>query len=298
MFEFGSRPLVIGHRGARGLYPENTLDGFSRSIALGVEAIELDVAVTSDRILVVTHDLRLNPDIVRGADGRWLEPPTPRVLDLRFDQLRRYDVGRLRPGSAYNECFPEQQPANGVRIPSLREVLSLDPRLLLLIEMKMSPAEPDLTVSPSEMAELVADAVNASGAVSRSMILSFDWRGLRHLREYYPGLATGWLTQQMDDAERRLWWGDHLGGRCGHSAAQVIAEQGGCCWLPEFAEVRKPDIAAAQRLGLRVIPWIVEHHGDLARAFDWDVDGLITDRPDLALETRAAREHSAGPDGR
>ena len=297
MLDFSNRPLVIGHRGARGLYPENTIDGFSRALALGVEAIELDVAVTADGILVVTHDLRLNPDIVRGADGRWLEPPTPRVRDLTFDQLSRYDVGRLRPGSAYARCFPEQQAEDGARTPSLQEVLSLDPRLPLLVEMKTSPAEPDLTVRPDEMAELVVDAVNAAGAISRSMILAFDWRGLRDLQRQHPQVATGWLTQPMDDAERRLWWGDELGACVGHSAARAIAEQGGRCWLPELAGVRKPEITAAQLLGLWVIPWNVESREDIARALAGGVDGLITDRPDLALEFRAARKRSASAGG-
>src|SRR5438874_13628725 len=105
MFDFSNRPLIIGHRGARGLYPENTLDGFSRAMGLGVEAVELDVAISADGVPVVTHDLRLNPDIVRDANGGWLDPPTPCVRDLSFEQLRAYDVGRLRPGSAYALYF-------------------------------------------------------------------------------------------------------------------------------------------------------------------------------------------------
>lgn len=222
-------------------------------------------------------------------------PPTPRIRDLTFDQLRGYDIGRLRPGSAYAECFPEQQAANGAQIPSLREVLSLDPRHPVLIEMKTSPAEPELTVGPAEMAELVVNAINATGAIARSMILSFDWRGLRHLRRHHPKVATGWLTQQMEDAERRLWWGGEFGARASHAAPQAIADQSGQCWLPEFRDLREADVAAAQRLGLWVIPWNVEGREDTTRAIDWGVGGLITDHPDLALKTRAARKRSAMP---
>ena len=289
MFDLYDRPLIIGHRGARGLYPENTLDGFSRAIGLGVEAIELDVAISADGVPVVTHDLRLNTDIVRGPDGGWLEPPTPCVLDLSFEQLRAYDVGRLRPDSAYALYFPRQQSMDGARIPRLQEVLSLDPTILLLIEMKTSPQEPDVTVRPAKMADLIVDAIITASAVARSVILSFDWRGLQHLRRHHPEVTTGWLTEEMDDAERRLWWGDELAARFSGSTARVIAEEGGHCWLPEFREVRERDVEAAQRLGLRVIPWNVDRTEDISRAVEWGVDGLITDRPDSALDVRAAQ---------
>ena len=293
MFDLPDRPLVIGHRGARGLYAENTVRGFRGAIELGVDAIELDVALSADGVLVVTHDLRLNPDIVRGPDGQWLELPTPRVRDVTFEKLRSYDVGRLRPGSASAGCFAAQQPIDGARMPSLQEVLSLDPRLPLLIEMKTSPAQPDLTAHPAELAELTWDAVTAAGAGGRSMLLSFDWRGLRHLRRHYPDAATGWLTQRMDSAERRLWWGADLAQRCGCSAAATIAGQGGSCWLPEFAELSRADVMEAHRFGLSVVPWNVESPKAMRRALAWGVDGLITDRPDLAIETRAAWRRSA-----
>jgi glycerophosphoryl diester phosphodiesterase len=295
MFNVRERPLIIGHRGARGLYPENTLDGFSRAIALGADGIEFDVVLSADGVPVVTHDLRLNPDIVRGSDGRWLEPPTPRVCDLTFDELRRYDVGRLRPGSAYAASFPDQQATDGTRIPSFQEVFSLDPRVLLLIEMKTLPIEPALSAGPAEMAEAVIASITNGGAGSRSMVLSFDWRGLRHLRRHHPEATTGWLTQQMDDDERRLWWGEEFAARYGCSAARVIAEEDGHCWLPEFRGLREPEIDAARRLGLPVIPWNVDRLEDITRAMDWGIDGLITDRPDLALELREARRRSATP---
>lgn len=281
------RPLIVGHRGARGLYPENTLRGFARAMALGVDAVELDVAVTADSVVVVSHEPRLNPDITRGPNGAWLEPPTPLIRSLTFEQLRAYDVGRLRPGSAYATQFPHQQPADGTRIPSLREVLSLDPGGRLFVEMKTSPADLDLTVSPAEMADLVVEIVEAAGATPRVMLLSFDWRGLRHLRRHYATAATGWLTQEISKAERRLWWDDSASSQ--RSPAQAVLNQGGRCWLPEFSELGDGDVAAAHGLGLEVIPWGVERPEEVARAVEWRSDGLITDRPDLAMHlvTRA-----------
>jgi glycerophosphoryl diester phosphodiesterase len=272
--------LIVGHRGARGLYPENTRGGFARAIALGLGAIELDVAVTADRVVVVSHDPRLNPDITRGRDGAWLEPPTPLICSLSFEELRGYDVGRLRPESAYAAKFPQQQPEDGARIPSLREVLALDPKVEVFIELKTFPAQPELTLMPAEMADLVIEAANTAGAAARITVLSFDWRGLRHVQRQHPTISTGWLTLQMSAGERKLWWGDPAFRL---PPARAVAAQGGTCWLPRFSELRDGDIAAAQALGLSVIPWDVEGLDQIARAIEWHADGLITDRPDLAM---------------
>jgi glycerophosphoryl diester phosphodiesterase len=103
-----SRPPfdLQGHRGARGLAPENTLAGFARALSLGVTTLELDTGVTADGIVVVTHDPELNPDLTRDARGRFLDAPGPPIAQLTYEQLRAYDVGRLRPGAAYAARFP------------------------------------------------------------------------------------------------------------------------------------------------------------------------------------------------
>src|SRR5947208_16974254 len=88
---------IQGHRGARGHAPENTLPGFEHAIAIGVTTLELDVGVTRDGVVVVHHDRRLNPDVARGPDGQWIPSPGPLIKDLSFDELQRYDVGRIRP---------------------------------------------------------------------------------------------------------------------------------------------------------------------------------------------------------
>src|SRR6188768_4176849 len=108
-----------GHRGARGLAPENTLPAFERALAIGVSTLELDVGVTLDGVVVVSHDPVLNPAFTRAADGRWLAGRGPRIKDLGFAQLQAFDVGRMAPDSPYAKAFPDQQPADGARIPSL-----------------------------------------------------------------------------------------------------------------------------------------------------------------------------------
>lgn len=90
---------IQGHRGARGLMPENTLAGFAHALAIGVTTLELDCAITKDNVVVVSHDPLLNPDITRGPDGEWLAQPGPPIRHLTYDELQRYDVGRIKPGS-------------------------------------------------------------------------------------------------------------------------------------------------------------------------------------------------------
>ena len=114
-----------GHRGARGLAPENTLAGFARALEIGVTTLETDLAVTKDGVIVLSHDPVLNPDIVRGPDGQWLAAPGPAINSLTLAELKRYDVGRIKPGTKYAQQFAGQTPVDGQRIPTLAELFDL-----------------------------------------------------------------------------------------------------------------------------------------------------------------------------
>src|SRR5262245_9243123 len=146
-----------GHRGARGLAPENTLPAFAAALTLGVDTLELDCGVTRDGVVVVYHDRTLNPDITRAPDGQWLEKRGPAVRSLDFAELQRYDVGRLRPGSEYAKPFPGQRPADGARVPKLADVFALAAKsgnhtVRFNIETKLSPQAPEETLPPAEFA--------------------------------------------------------------------------------------------------------------------------------------------------
>ena len=196
-------PLVIGHRGAAGLAPENTLAGFSRALELGADGIEMDVHLTADGAVVVHHDARLRPEAKRGADGRWLEAPGAPLRSLRLQELKVFDVGRLRPGAAYARRFPAQVPVEGASIPTLGEVLDLvkragNRRTWLWIEIKTSPLEPALTAAPNAIADAVIGAVRQAGVASRTVLLSFDWRALVHAQKAAPEIATDYLSARFD----------------------------------------------------------------------------------------------------
>jgi glycerophosphoryl diester phosphodiesterase len=171
-----------GHRGARGLLPENTLAGFARALAIGVTTLETDLAVTKDGVLVLSHDPVLNPDITRGPDGAWIAAPGAAIHTLTLAELARYDVGRIRPDSKYAKAFPAQVPADGQRIPTLAQLFDLarasgkSPRFN--IETKLSPDKPAETPGAETFARLVVEAIRRAKLEGRAPIQSFDWRTL------------------------------------------------------------------------------------------------------------------------
>ena len=282
-----------GHRGARGLAPENTLPSFAAALTVGVTTLELDTAVTKDGIVVVSHDPRLNPDITRGADGRWINPPTRAIRELKFDALEHFDVGRIRPGSRYSNRFPDQKRMDRVYIPTLAQVFALvrsagNSAVRFNIEIKTSPEHPDDTLPPDEFAKVLLALIATEGMASRVVIQSFDWRALKAVQALAPSIPTSYLSSQQrflnnigagdprdSDWTAGIQFKDH------GSVPKMVKAAGGAIWSPYFPELTEALIKQAHELGLQVIPWTVNKSDDMARLIDWGVDGLITDRPDF-----------------
>ena len=276
-----------GHRGARGLFPENTLEGFEGALRLGLRSFEIDIAVTRDGVPVVHHDPALNPDLARGPDGAWIV--RRRLLrDLALDELAQFDVGRIRPGSEYARRYATQTPYDGARIPTLDAVLRFHPAARFNIELKLVPDHPDWTVPPEEMVERVLSAVDGAGAVERITIQSFDWRAPRHVRRTRPKVARGWLTETRTIRDATLWRGDERAANTLEAVPDAIAAEGGGTWTPHHAELTQALLDRAHDLGLRVVPWTVNDAADMARLVGWGVDGLITDWPDRAGQLAGA----------
>ena len=253
-----------GHRGARGHAPENTLPGFERALALGVDTLELDVGVTRDGVVVIHHDRRLNPDVARGPDGSWVAAPGSLIRDLSFDELRRYDVGRIRPGSEYARRFPHQQPMDGTSIPRLGDLfLAMKSRAVRFnIETKVTPEAPDETLPPEPFARALIAEIRKAGVEGRSIIQSFDWRALKVVEREAGEIATSYLTE-------------------GRSSDPVkVHAAGGRIWSPDFRDLDAAKAATARKLGIKLIPWTVNERGDIARMLQLEVDGLISDYPE------------------
>src|SRR3954469_2243820 len=164
---------IIGHRGARGLFPENTLEGFCSAWERGIEAFELDVGLTRDGVPVVAHDPALNPDLARNGAGQWLRGPGPLIHALTAAELAAYDVGRLSPGSPTAGRFTGQCPRDGARMPTLAAVLAALPTARLIIEIKTDPLHPAWTAAPEAIADAVLAAVDRADAVRRVVVEAF-----------------------------------------------------------------------------------------------------------------------------
>lgn len=285
---------ISGHRGARGLWPENTLEGFTATFALGVASVELDVALTSDGIPVVVHDPVLNGDIVRSSDGRWLGGEGPRVRDLRRQAVHRYDVGRLRPGSAYAAEFAAQAPRDGARIPALADVLALarPTGVVVDIEIKTMPDRPHLTAEPERIVDAALAVAASLGMLGQVALRSFDWRALNHASRVAPGVPRGYITSAETEAQAPLWWGGADPARHGGSVAATIAAVSpapGTLWAPGYRRLVQHQVEEASSLGLRLMPWTVNQPDDMARLIGWGVEAICTDYPDRLRAVLAAQ---------
>ncbi len=216
---------VIGHRGARGLFPENTIEGFRQCLALGLRSFELDVGMTADGVVVVSHDSALNPAITRDANGDWLSGTPPLIRNLTLAALRSYDVGRIRLATPYRTMFRSQKGCDGARIPTLAEVLRLSSEATFIIELKTDPTHPGRSVAPETLAEAVLAVVDAAGAAGRVILESFDWRGPRHIRRIRPELPLAWLTRDETVRNAALWWDGVTLEAFGNSIPAAIAAQ-------------------------------------------------------------------------
>lgn len=288
-----------GHRGARGLAPENTLAGFAAALAIGVTTLELDLGMSKDGVLVVHHDEGLNPDTTRGPDGAFLSGAGPAIHALTLAELKRFDVGRLKPGSAYAARFPDQRPADGTRIPTLLEVFDLVKRhgVRLNIETKLTPSSTGETPDSDTFAAAVARAVCEAGLFSRVSVQSFDWRTLLALRRIAPEIERVCLSSEsggLDNIRRGRagpspWTAgldvDDFGG----SVPKLVAAANCAVWSPAYRDLRRETVAEARAIGLKVIPWTVNTPAEMETMIDLGVDGMITDYPDrlrAALSTR------------
>jgi glycerophosphoryl diester phosphodiesterase len=250
---FGQTIQVHGHRGARALRPENTLPAFEYAIAAGVDALELDMAVTRDNVLVVSHDPELRAPVCTGPrDGAV-------IRELTLAEVRQWDCGAKQ-----NPAFPKQQAVPGTRMPTLEEVFALGSKgtFLFNIETKIFERKPELTPPPEEFARLVLAAVRKHGLEARVVLQSFDFRTLLAMKKLAPEIKLSALYS--GPAKDFVAIGKEAGaGIVSPVAGLVTVEQ----------------VKAAHAAGLEVLPWTVNTPREWERLVSAGVDGIISDDP-------------------
>jgi glycerophosphoryl diester phosphodiesterase len=251
------RILVHGHRGARAVRPENTIPAFEYAIRVGADVLELDMAVTKDDVVVVSHDPVLQPPICSGGQA-------PAVIrQLTFAEVKKWDCGILA-----NPAFPRQEPVPGTRMPSLDEVFALAARgsFEFNIETKIFPDRPELTPTPERFAELVLERIRKHGLQERVILQSFDFRTLRAMEKLAPGIRRSALYSGPP-----------------RDFVAIAQESGAQIVSPEHPLVTPEGVRAAHEAGFKVVPWTANTPAGWKRLVEAGVDAIISDDPAALL---------------
>ncbi len=247
------RPLVFAHRGGSRLAPENTVAAFDRAVSEGVDGLELDVRLARDGEVVVCHD----PSVDRTTDG------TGPIASMTSRELAALDAGFHFTGGDGGRPFR----GRAIGIPTLRELVSRYPGRRLIVELK----DDDLALVGAALGIL-----RRADAISRTCLGSFHGGVLADIRRREPGIATSGSQKEVRMALYRSWVG-LFPRSVPYDALQV----------PERREGRRvvtPGfVRGAHRAGVAVQVWVVDEPADMARLLSWGVDGVITDRPDVAV---------------
>jgi glycerophosphoryl diester phosphodiesterase len=251
--EAATRIQVHGHRGARAMRPENTIPAFQYAIGIGVDVLELDMAVTKDNVLVVSHDPTLLPKICEGPK------PGAVIHELTLSQLHEYDCGKRK-----NSDFPKQQPVPGTRVPTLDEVFDLasGSNVEFNIETKIFLDKPELTPSPEEFVKLVLAEIRKHHLEKRVILQSFDFRTLHAMKILAPEIRLAALYEGPPK-----------------SFVEIAKEADAGIISPHYSLVTKEQVASAHQAGLEVVPWTANKPADWDKLVDAKVDAIISDDP-------------------
>lgn len=255
---------VQGHRGARGLLPENTLPAFSRALELGVTTLEMDLQMTRDGVLVVHHDKRLNSKLCQRLDG-------DRVGNRLLAELDYSEIESLDCGSRRARGFPAQVLTPGARIPRLEEALDLAAAAHYPVWVSLEIKQPmdKLPLSLEEVVDRIVSMLMSRGLESRGIVQSKWGAVLQVVRERAPSLERALVVRTA----RAHHWVEE-------GVATIVSRK--------HVYLDRAEVEAMQALGARVIPWTVNKPARMERLQEWGVNGLITDYPDRAMEMLGA----------
>ena len=269
-------PEVHGHRGCRGLRPENTLPAFLHAVALGVDVVELDVVISEDKQVVVSHEPWLSAKLGRDALGQPIDPIQEQQYNLY--QLPYATIQCCSVGEWQHPNFPEQQPVLSYR-PLLRDVLQqviaasqdLGYPIGFSVELKSSPKGDDIFhPRPAQFVDLVVVELQAAGVASRTTLLSFDPRILQAARQLYPSLKLCLLIEDSLPPVANLF--APLGFE-----PEVLG--------PDFQLLSTALVQSIRTTYpmLRLAPWTVNTLEELAAVLEWNTEAITTDYPDRLL---------------
>lgn len=249
-----ARVLIHGHRGARAVLPENTLPAFEYAIGLGVDVLELDLAVTKDDVLVVSHDPEMT--VCQAPAGAQSHV----IRELTLKEVKQFDCG-----AKANPAFPKQKAKPGTRMPTLDEVFALaarHPKIEFNVETKIFLDKPHLTPTPERFSELVLQAIRRHKLERRVILQSFDFRTLRAMGRIAPEIRLSALLALP-----------------AQDFVTSAKEAGATIVSPQFRLVTKEKVDAAHAAGLQVVPWTANTEAEWQLLVEAGCDAIITDDP-------------------
>lgn len=258
-----------GHRGARGLLPENSIPAFLEALQYPITTLELDVVISKDSQVVISHEPWLSPDICVRPDGGEIpeaEPPAYPILKLDYDEIKAFNCGQQAPG------FPEQQPMVvakpllAVMIDSVEQYCRENKRELphYNIEIKSQEEWDDqLTPAPERFAALLLALLTDKGIADRTCIQSFDVRSLEAVHRQAPEMTTAYLVGTPGSIEAKL-------GMLSYQPP---------IYSPYYQLLTEATVAELHKKDMQVIPWTVNDPETMRQLLEMGVDGIITDYP-------------------
>jgi len=266
---------VHGHRGSRGTVPENTIAAFEAGLMAGVDVLEMDMGVTKDDVVVISHEPNVTPERCLDPEGKKLEKPVP-IRSLTLAELKKYDCGTL-----LHPKFPQQIAVPGEKMPTLDEMYTMveksgyeaAKKVEFNIETKIFPYDPAATPPPAEFAKLVVAVVKKHGMEKRTIVQSFDYRTLKEIKKLEPAIRTSQLTEAnlLDIVP---------------SLKSIKAD----FWSPDFKWTTPELVKEVQAAGIKVAPWTINTKKEWELAIQAGVDAIITDYPAALIEYLDARK--------
>ena len=268
---------IEGHRGCRGLYPENTIVAFIHAVQLGVNTLEMDMQISKDVKIVISHDAFMGSNICTAPDGKPVEAADEskyKIYTLTYDEIKKFDCG-----SRGNAKFPEQQKVATVK-PLLSEVIDTIekyvkehnlPPVMYNIETKSTVAGDDINhPKPAVFAKMVYDLIKQKGVVNKCIIQSFDPRTLQEIRKIDPTITTALLIDIKN-----------LKGLKGNLKTLGFKPS---IYSPYYMLVNKKLVRACHQMHIKVLPWTVNDEKKMVELKNMGVDGLISDYPDRLIK--------------
>jgi glycerophosphoryl diester phosphodiesterase len=271
-----SLPLIYAHRGGAGLYPESTLFAYEHVIQMGVDVIDMDICLSQEDELIVSHTPYLHPELTRDVQGHYLSSSKLLIKELTLEQVKSYNVGKIKPGSSLEKEYPSQASLEHAPIPTLKEVIHLAKTLShhtmrYQIEIKYDVSCLHLFASMKKLMHTLLNLLHEENILHLTEVQCFDWDVLIQLQLLQPDLQTAYLSPSYNYHYTL-------------SLPQTIVHLGGAIWGPEYTSLSQEDLLEAKHLGLRVVPWTVNDPKEMKKLLKAGVDGIITDRPDLLKE--------------